>query len=277
MFSSSRKEPQVSPNKPAYERGRDQPPLLGTMVPHQEEPEVGHFVRPSSPATSAQSQDASVPPLHLPDSRVTSSGGSSSFLHAQIRSLQRQLERRNEEIVHLRRRLETQEHMDIGTLCEQLRLAKRECMMWRGRAEAAERRVAVFHRFGDKFQALKDGVDEDDGDGENVGDGDDGEALRDREYVSGFGDASSSSCSVRTESRGAFNDRLRCSLRENAVPGDGDGDGDVFGGYIDGTSDNGGGAGGEYRARRDGSQRTVDLWEAAQEMFDFQHGGSIRV
>ncbi|GAW17287.1 hypothetical protein ANO14919_067420 [Xylariales sp. No.14919] len=275
MFSSSRKEPQISPNKPAYERDSGQPPRLGTMVPHQEEPEVGHFVRPSSPATSAQSQDASVAPLHLPDSRVTSSGGSSSFLHAQIRSLQRQLERRNEEIVHLRRRLETQEHMDIGTLCEQLRLAKRECMMWRGRAEAAERRVAVFHRFGDRFQALKDGVDEKDGDGV----GDDGEALRDREYVSGFGDASSSSCSVRTESRRAFNDRLRSSFRGNAVPGVGDGDGDVFGDYISGTGDGDGdgGAGGEYRVRRDGSQRTVDLWEAAQEMFDFQHGGSIRV
>ncbi|KAI3550298.1 hypothetical protein CSPX01_01896 [Colletotrichum filicis] len=69
------------------------------------------------------------------------------MLHAQIRSLQRQLDVRNDENASLRRQLETRDNLDIGTLSEQLRVSKRECAMWKSRAEAAEKRVSVLEHF----------------------------------------------------------------------------------------------------------------------------------
>ncbi|KAI1753353.1 hypothetical protein F4782DRAFT_91694 [Xylaria castorea] len=274
-FSPSGKEvAQPSPSKPTREIDhRSQPPRLGAMVPYQEEPPVGHFVRPSSStSTTTQSRNASAaadpppPPLDDDDARRHTTG-TSSFLHAQIRSLQRQLDRRNEEILHLRRRLETQEHMDIGTLCEQLRVAKRECMTWRKRAEAAERRVAVFQRFGSRFQALTDGgVD---------GNDDESPATTTRKRVDDLGGGGYPSCPVRTESRDAFNNnRLRCAGNMGKMRlGGGGGDGVVFEDGIDHEVD----ARSEYelRSRRGGgSRRTVEIWEAAaQELMDFQHDG----
>ncbi|KAI1283439.1 hypothetical protein F5Y07DRAFT_408768 [Xylaria sp. FL0933] len=294
-FHSSRKEPQSSTSNPAHEIDRNQPPRLGTMIPHEEEPPVGHFVRPTS-ATSARSQNISgtegaVPSAlsshHEPAAGSRQTSGN-SFLHAQIRSLQRQLDLRNEEIAQLRRRLETQEHVDIGTLCEQLRFARREGLNWRKRAEAAERRVAVFQRFGAKVEGLKDGAFDDDddekygdggdeGDGGNTGD-DSGTCVRgssSRGERVGYGvemgdDAEAySSYSVHTESREAFNERIRRSFAgkmRNTTGGDGTVSRED---YVEGTSDVG--AGGEYQLRRDRAPRTDRLWEAAQEMFDMGH------
>ncbi|KAI1366524.1 hypothetical protein F5Y08DRAFT_128387 [Xylaria arbuscula] len=316
IFSSARNEPQMSRNTTTTTIP-NQPPRLGTMVPHEEEPPVGHFVRPSS-ATSAQSQIwnpegtglLAAPPRR--DSRISSSGsgtGISSLLHAQIRNLQRQLAARNEEIAQLRRRLETQEHMDIGTLCEQLRVARREGMTWRKRAEAAERRVAVFQRFGAKVLLQgPDGVveeEEDDhndyeageGEAEGVIDGDDnghegevggydqGESSTTREkgvgadYSYGYGygsndlgdvDGSSSSYSIRTENRRAFNDRIRRSFAQNlrAVGG---GDGAVFEDRGQGACD----ACAVHEYQR--SPRTARLWRSEHEMFGLRHGDSLRV
>ena len=89
--------------------------------------------------------------------------GSTSVLHAQIRNLQRQLDSRNEEVKQLGRQLETKGNLDLGTLSEQLRQSKRECRMWRERAEAAERRVAVFERFTAKIRKLKERGNEEEG------------------------------------------------------------------------------------------------------------------
>ncbi|KAK2759669.1 RhoGAP group protein [Colletotrichum kahawae] len=85
------------------------------------------------------------------------SPGGNSMLHAQIRSLQRQLDAKSEETASLRRQLDTRDDMDVGLLSEQLRSAKRECAMWKGRAEAAERRVAALERFTHKIRCLKGG------------------------------------------------------------------------------------------------------------------------
>lgn len=211
MFSSARKEPQFSPTKPAADVDRTQPPRLGTIVPHQEEPPVGHFVRPSSSA-SAQSLHPSAEGVSAPLDGPGHASGNNSLLHAQIRSLQRQLETKNGTTLQLRRQLETQENMDIGTLCEQLRLARRECTMWRKRAEAAERRVAVLQRLGAKFRALAD----EDGDGDGDSDG----ALGGRELGGDGGwdedESESGSCSGQTESR------IRRAGGDGAVFKDGD-------------------------------------------------------
>ncbi|KAK3995612.1 hypothetical protein QBC44DRAFT_305194 [Cladorrhinum sp. PSN332] len=67
-------------------------------------------------------------------------------LHAQIRSLQRQLEARNEEVKHLRRELDAARDLDFARLREQVIRTERECAMWRERAEKAERRVRMFER-----------------------------------------------------------------------------------------------------------------------------------
>uniref|UniRef100_L2GEY5 RhoGAP group protein n=1 Tax=Colletotrichum fructicola (strain Nara gc5) TaxID=1213859 RepID=L2GEY5_COLFN len=80
------------------------------------------------------------------------SPGGNSMLYAQIRSLQRQVDAKTEETASLRRQLETRDEMDVGLLSEQLRSAKRECAMWKGRAEAAEKRVAVLERFTRKIR-----------------------------------------------------------------------------------------------------------------------------
>ncbi|KAI0967439.1 hypothetical protein F4678DRAFT_242591 [Xylaria arbuscula] len=254
-FSSARKEPQSLRNKPSHETDRNQPLRLGTMVPHEEEPPIGHFVRPSS-AISTQSQTAGaegVPALNDgPGSRQT------SFLHAQIRSLQRQLALRDEEILQLRRQLETQEHRDIGTLSEQLRFAKRECMTWRKRAETAERRVAVFQRLGSGFAAFRDGA----------GDDDHGDlyyrvAPDGRDYMAD--DGASSSYSVHTESREAFNNRIRDSFAANAR---------ITGGemaiFEDRAKDVGDGGAGGYQLCRGKSPRISKLWETTQNILDLQ-------
>ncbi|KAI0194629.1 hypothetical protein F4808DRAFT_336262 [Astrocystis sublimbata] len=185
--SSPRKGCQASqsPSKPstADHHMQTQPSRLGlgAMTPYPEEPAVDHFTRPTSSSTATSTQSHSFqnissstmsvgadPAFERPDMHRHTSGAS-SYLHAQIRSLQRQLDLRNDEIVHLQRRLDTQDHMDIGTLCEQLRLARRECAMWKKRAESAERRVVVLERVqrvgvGMGERVMTDGAGDSDGD-----------------------------------------------------------------------------------------------------------------
>jgi hypothetical protein len=69
---------------------------------------------------------------------------SNSVLHTQIRSLQKTLEKKDNEIAKLKQQLMTKGSLDIGTLSEQLREAKRETQMWKTRAEVAEKQVEMF-------------------------------------------------------------------------------------------------------------------------------------
>jgi hypothetical protein len=242
MSRTTRKEPQASTSAEIRRGDHSRPPRLGTMVPYQEEPPVGHFVRPGS-ATSAPSRHVSIsqsmgaitPPRSDSISGLgprRTSKSSNSFLHAQIRNLQRQLEGRNEEVLQLRRQLEAQENKDIGTLCERLRAAKRECLMWRKRAESAERRMAVFHRFASRFQTLRD--DEFDPISETpiddvIEDSDgDKDKLAFRSY-DGKGDdsmASSDRSSIHTETRESLNNRIKQRITVTASTEYGTGGGD---------------------------------------------------
>ncbi|KAI0884396.1 uncharacterized protein GGS22DRAFT_165532 [Annulohypoxylon maeteangense] len=158
-FSASRRVPLSSstPQIPRRDRELSQPPSLGTMIPHREEPPVAQHIAFTRPTLSLS-------PGHYDgdDERVSNGSprprSSNSMLHTQIRHLQKQLEYRAEENTQLRRRLEARENMDIGKLCEQLRIAKREAKMWRGRAEAAEKRVAVFKQFTSRLRGIRDSV-----------------------------------------------------------------------------------------------------------------------
>jgi len=288
MLTTARKEPQASTSAEICQRDRSQPPRLGTMVRHQEEPPIGHFVRSGSAASApgrhvsiSQSMGAITPPH--PDS-ISSLGSrqmsenSNSFLHAQIRNLQRQLEGRNEEVLRLRRQLEAQENKDIGTLCERLRAAKRECLMWRKRAESAERRMAVFHRFASRFQALRDDafdpVDETPIDDlVEVSDGA-RNRLAVRSYDEKGDDSMSSSSSVHTETCEALNNRIKQSItvcaRTEYGAGGGDGavvddniierEGDIRGAdiWLEGGRD--------YKLHR--ASKTTRVWRAARGLLD---------
>ncbi|KAK6951811.1 hypothetical protein Daesc_006336 [Daldinia eschscholtzii] len=157
-LATSRKVPQSSKTSvPARDRELDQPPSLGTMVPPLEEPPIAQHINFSRPYTSSP-----VSCDRNGDDRLSASspppGSGNSMLYTQIRHLQKQLEHRTEENTQLRRQLEARENMDIGKLCEQLRAAKRESKMWRERAEAAERRVAVFKQFTARVRGLRDGT-----------------------------------------------------------------------------------------------------------------------
>lgn len=64
------------------------------------------------------------------------------MLYAQISSMQKAMDAKNEEIDTLKRQLATKSSlMDRGSLSEQLREQKRETAMWRDRALVAERRL----------------------------------------------------------------------------------------------------------------------------------------
>ncbi|KAK5663118.1 hypothetical protein OQA88_6535 [Cercophora sp. LCS_1] len=87
-----------------------------------------------------------------------SSGNTSLALHAQIRSLQRQLEAKTEEVKQLHRLLEGKQDTDVVLLREQLRLMERECVLWRDRAERAEKRIAAFEKASDRVRKLREGL-----------------------------------------------------------------------------------------------------------------------
>ncbi|KAL0943751.1 RhoGAP domain-containing protein [Colletotrichum truncatum] len=142
---------------PAFNEDRN-PPTLGTMVSPAEQPPIAQHVNfPRPPSSSSIRQ----PGEELIPQRPGSPGGN-SLLHAQTRTLQRQLDAKTEEAASLRRQLETRENVDVGILSEQLRSAKRECAMWKGRAEAAEKRVAALERFTRRLRNIKGGDAQDD-------------------------------------------------------------------------------------------------------------------
>ncbi|KAH8664167.1 hypothetical protein BX600DRAFT_540681 [Xylariales sp. PMI_506] len=203
-------------------------PSLGTMVSPREQPPVAHhlvLIRPSS-ATSSRSQHTRRPSCdnasfiggNSPLAGSPRPGTENNVLHVQIRSLHKQLELRNEEVLQLRRQLETRSNMDIGMLSEQLRSAKRESKMWQERAEAAERRVAAFERFTAKMRALREHTS--DTASMILNDGESSKLNPKVEKICPM--ASSSSCTEHTEDEEVLNDRIRNSIKTAAgLGGDG--------------------------------------------------------
>ncbi|KAG9252881.1 uncharacterized protein F5Z01DRAFT_624792 [Emericellopsis atlantica] len=128
---------------------------LGTWMPHREEPPVAqhlNYTRPDSSACQHENQDSTDLSILSPVPRR----GRTTSMHIQIRSLQRQLELKTEEMLSLRRQIEAHENSDVGTLSEQLRETARESRMWKERAETAERRIHVFERFANKLKSVRE-------------------------------------------------------------------------------------------------------------------------
>ena len=116
-----------------------------TILPAPEEPPVAQFVHYQRPETAPATS------IDCPSTARLSTGSAphvrnNSMLHAQIRTLQRQLSAKTEEAQQLKRQLDTRENLDIGTLSEQLRVTKRDLHIWRSRAEVAENRLEFTRR-----------------------------------------------------------------------------------------------------------------------------------
>ncbi|KAK1730350.1 uncharacterized protein BDZ83DRAFT_402678 [Colletotrichum acutatum] len=176
------------------------------------------------------------------------SPGHNSMLHAQIRSLQRQLDIRNEENASLRRQLETRNNLDIGTLSEQLRVSKRECAMWKSRAEAAEKRVSVLEHFTRKLRGIKGG-----------------DAQNDTEVTSQSGRDSNET--VATEDGEVVAERIRKAMR--GMDGTRSSDGGAAAWWNDdrhsSNTRHSGGLGGQQQPKLT-EESLHQIWQAAQEL-----------
>lgn len=249
------------------EASLENPRSLGTMMPYPEQPPIAqhlNLIRPASSASNTQyGADPSVPQnISTPFQRP----GSTTTLHAQIRSLQRQLDLKTEEAVHLRRQLEVQGDADVGTLSQQLREAKREAQTWRERAESAERRIKVFERFTARFKGIREAV------GVNTRNADtdtakylDGGANGQKEntfFENTMGCESDSS--GRTEDAGVIKARIRRCLHGLT---DGPPDKPSFG--LDEIQN-------PERPKRDISPSTVEVWMAAQELLQLDEAQGQR-
>lgn len=198
---------------PTRDRELNQPPSLGTMVPPLEEPPIAQHINFTRPyPSSPPSCDGSYGRASTGSPRP---GSGNSMLHAQIRHLQKHLEHRAEENTQLRRQLEARENMDIGKLCEQLRAARRESKMWRERAEAAEKRVAVFKQFTARVRGLRETVTLEDTEGDIFDKGQvDGPSQRGDERKGWCNPC----CLEVTEEREGIEERIRQYMKKQVGP-----------------------------------------------------------
>ncbi|KAK9773770.1 hypothetical protein SCAR479_09411 [Seiridium cardinale] len=265
-FTSARNEPQATfLGQGQLKLEPDHVPSRRAISPPREDPLTASHLdsvrRPSY--ASAQSH---ITPWRSDESALleqySPSPGSSSILHTQIRNLKKQLESRNEEIRGFRRQLDALYGTDVWTLTEQLRQAKRERNMWRKRAETAEKRVAMFEEFTEKFKGLKESINS-----VTVSKGYEATApISPSNGKQESGLASSSSCCNHTENQEAFNNRIRLSFNRYARTGGGDG------AYSPQTDQRDAGerldVGQRDKRWRDISKATAQLWIAAEELLN---------
>jgi hypothetical protein len=136
---------------------------LGAILPRPDEPPVaGYMDSPRAAAMYADHHpvpfDFSTSSSFLKNGLSSSSIGnqrtknqSTSILHTQIQNLSKQLRAKTDEADHLKQHLGIRDSLnDLGTLNQQLREAKRELTVWRGRAEMAEKRLRILSQFSQK-------------------------------------------------------------------------------------------------------------------------------
>lgn len=276
------------PNLESNGASLQSPPSLGTMIPHPEHPPIAqhlNLLRPSSSTSNIQ-QDSEFLSLPQSTSTPTPRPGSTTMLHTQIRILQRQLEAKTEEAAQLRRQLEVQENADVGTMSQQLRQAMIEAQTWKERAEAAERRVKVFERFTARLRGMREVAatanrqsnGSSSASNSTVHDGggkEDGQSVYQRQHSSGenqrtgrqVSDAHESDTSRRTEDVGVITARIRKCL--HGGPGRTDGPIDSPPPCLQDLVEGVKGVGCEDRMR-ELSLSTVEVWMAAQELFDLE-------
>lgn len=287
-----RNEGHVTPTPPDVRN----PGTLGKMIPPQEQPPVAQHLNLARPPSTVPGTP-SIEINSLEDSENVPPGprpGSTTLLHSQIRSLQRQLEAKTEESSQLRRQLEAQEGSDIGTLSEQLREAKREVGIWKDRAEAAERRVKVFEKFTAKLRGIREAAavaEQQEGDIFQCRSGEGSSSSCERgsndenispaqhvrfaqgQRVGRTTETCSSGGSGRTEDAGVVTARIRKCLHDEPTANDGAADSpdgsrvylpkalDIGSRHCSGSS------------RRDISASAMEIWVAAQELLHIEDEG----
>lgn len=280
--ATSYNEPRTEPIAfPVRESEPRRPPSLGLMIPHREEPPVAQHLQLARPPSAASSRSYLSTRVAGPDQSANAEGGSplltrgspsgsgsNTFLHSQVRLLQRQLELKNEELIQLRTQLDTRANLDIGTLSEKLRESRRDCAMWRERAEAAERRVAVFERFTSKLRGIKTGIAGPDA-GAMDGSGAYPDEMRSRRGTFG----SSSSCTEHTEDQEDFEVRIRQSLRQSKAAAEGQRSSENDEAEKPTARSR---RARQIKERRDMANKTSQLWRAAEQLLqDDEEAGVV--
>ncbi|KAI5461723.1 hypothetical protein BGZ63DRAFT_355791 [Mariannaea sp. PMI_226] len=254
------------------------PPSLGTMIPYPDQPPVAQHLNLLRPSSSASDLRRVAQPDPNGSGTSTPRPGSATVLHAQIRTLQRQLYLKMEEAAQLRKQLEVHENTEVGTLSQQLREAKREAQMWKERAEAAERRIKVFERFTARLRGIKDAVTAEGHDSKSSTPGSDRLSHQDRPAATTRDKTASrrsdqshrSESSRRTEDAGVITARIRRCLHGGREDGPADSPPsyaqDLFGKEDFFGCENVGGS-------QDLSESAVEFWMAAQELLKLERSG----
>ncbi|KAI9051347.1 hypothetical protein LZ554_004394 [Drepanopeziza brunnea f. sp. 'monogermtubi'] len=131
---------------------------IGRVLPRPDLPPVAQHLQLSRPPTASTVSDLVVFADH-PEFRESGlnppPGRSSSLLYNQVRTLQRQLADKIEEIQHLKQQLNARENLEIGTLSEELRETKRDMQSWKARAEVAEKQLEIVMKMPSRNNSLK--------------------------------------------------------------------------------------------------------------------------
>ncbi|KUJ21994.1 uncharacterized protein LY89DRAFT_778337 [Mollisia scopiformis] len=103
---------------------------------HEDLPE---FVHPESPFKDTFSNPTSPISSHPPTRR-------NSLLYLEIQKLEKKLATEKEEVLQLKQQLEARQNLDVGSLSEELREAKKELQKWKTRAKVAEKQLELLFK-----------------------------------------------------------------------------------------------------------------------------------
>lgn len=128
----------------------------GRQLPRPDLPPVAQHLHLSRPSTAGIAADPSQKDVETKGQVLSPPPGrSTSILYNQVRTLQRQISEKSEEIHNLRHQLNARGYLDIGTLSEELRETKRELESWKARAEIAEKQVEILLKMPSRANSFK--------------------------------------------------------------------------------------------------------------------------
>ncbi|PHH93357.1 hypothetical protein CDD83_5911 [Cordyceps sp. RAO-2017] len=134
---------------------------LGVALPDSGKLLIAQPSRPlSTPPSASPSGEGRARALRSLSSASDVPRISASVLYSQVRSLQRHLSAKAEETAQLRRQIAAQEDSEVSTLSAQLNAARRDALMWKERAESAEKRIKMFEGFSARLRSMRDAMSE---------------------------------------------------------------------------------------------------------------------
>lgn len=131
------------------------PSNIGRVLPHPDPLPIAHHLNLARPPAIVHADVEDTRATSVSEFRNPPPGRSSSLLYNQVRNLQRQLSEKVEEIQHLRQQLSARGNLEVGTLSEELREAKRDLQAWKTRAEIAEKQLENLTKLPSRSNSLK--------------------------------------------------------------------------------------------------------------------------